>query len=219
MVALALVACGSNQPGPDEPGLVQPSERVVTIEATGCGVASARSGLGIAVGDDIVLTVAHLVARAGTIEVSVGGAPAQPAAIVDIDLDRDLAALAVPGLTEPPVAFAAIDEGGEGTVVLAPDLVPFEVRLVARLTTEAILGDERHSRVGYELGAATRTGDSGAGAYDDRGRLIGILFATEAAGDTAWVTASRELEDFLAGVDPDRAPIRCDPATSQLDVG
>ena len=79
--------------------------------------------------------------------------------------------------------------------------VAFEVSRVVDLTIEEVAGTERHSRRGYELEAATQDGDSGAGAYDVAGRLIGVVFASGPDEDTTWVTASSEIEDFISGID------------------
>jgi hypothetical protein len=84
------------------------------------------------------------------------------------------------------------------------------------VSIEEVLGTERHNRVGYEIDAATASGDSGAGAYDETDRLIGIVFATSADGATTWLSAGVEIQDFLAGVDADAAPIVCDPDISRL---
>ncbi len=77
------------------------------------------------------------------------------------------------------------------------------------LTIEEVLGTDLHSRRGYELDAETAAGDSGAGAYDNEGRLIGVVFATGRDGDSSWITSSIEIEDFLAARDHSAAATEC----------
>ena len=101
--------------------------------------------------------------------------------------------------------MADVGKEAQGWVVggLASGTVGFEVRRVVDLSIEEVGGTERHRRRGYELAATTRDGDSGAGVYDAVGNLIGVVFASGPEDDTTWVTASNEIEQFLAGVEPD----------------
>jgi len=202
LVAPALVAaCGpfASDPGSNR---LEPGTRAVRLQTTGCGPASEHFGSGVAIGDDLVVTVAHLIARAGSVEASVGGASTEPVEVAAVDLERDLAVLRLAGDDFTRVEMAIANSGGSGRIVggAASGTVPFEVRRRVNLTIEEILGTERHARLGYELAAVTGDGDSGAGAYDAENRLIGIVFATGEDGATTWLTASSEIEDFVASV-------------------
>lgn len=203
---------------PVEPSL-DPTQRAVYIETTGCGLASGRTGSGVAVGDGLVLTVAHLVAQADEVFVSLGEAETN-ATVTAIDFNLDLALLSVAPNGVPIVETASIASGAAGTILGGEnkEIVPFEVEQVVNLSIERVLGSDRHSRRGYALTAATSTGDSGAGAYDDAGRLIGIVFATGSDGETTWVTSSAEVDAFLDVHVADTAAIRCNPAVSLLDL-
>jgi S1-C subfamily serine protease len=215
--------CGSNElasnyeflaPPPD------PAHRAVHIETAGCGFAPDRTGSGVAVGDGLVLTVAHLVARADGISATVGDGVGVDAVVTAVDLNLDLALLQLPPNEVPFIEMSSAGTGAEGFIVgaAASGTVPFEIKEVVSLSIEEILGTDRHSRLGYELEASTRVGDSGAGAYDGENRLIGIVFATGEEGESSWITSSAEIEGFLAAHGSDKAAIVCDPGDSRLDL-
>jgi S1-C subfamily serine protease len=187
-----------------EQALLDPSERAVRLETEGCGFASPRSGSGIAVGGGLVVTTAHVVVEAEAVVARVNGVEHRSVPVVAVDRQRDLAVLRVPYEELPAIEMTAMKKSDRGSIVGAASsgTVAFEVRGVVELTIEEVFGTERYSRSGYELSASTADGDSGAGAYDDEGRLIGIVFATGEDGTTTWVTASSEIEEFLSQVEP-----------------
>ena len=220
-----LVGCGAHEPRPGNETTTpphDPAERAVRIETSGCGFAPDRTGSGVAIGDGLVVTVAHLVARADKIEAVVGNRAAVEATVAAVDLDRDLAVLrftpdGIPVL-EMSSDLAAIGTGGRIVGAASSGTVPFEVEEVVNVSIEEILGTDRHSRLGYKLSAATTTGDSGAGAYDSDNKLIGIVFAIDEAGESTWITSSAEIDKFIAAHRSDASPIVCDTASSQLDL-
>lgn len=197
---------------------VAPAERAVTIDTTGCGLAADRMGSGVAVGDGLVLTVAHLVVRSDRLAVNETSGGRVDAVVVAVDLDLDLAVLRLPANGLAAIETASADTGAMGSIVggAASGTVPFQVNGIVRISIEEILGSERHSRLGYKLDATTTTGDSGAGAYDEDDRLIGIVFAISDEGETTWITSSAVAAEFLAAHADDRTPIVCDPDASRL---
>jgi S1-C subfamily serine protease len=225
-VAMALfgaVGCGSpasEATAQPDPPIFDPHQRAVRIETTGCGYAAGRTGSGVAMGDGVVLTVAHLVVRADTVLASVNDGAATEAAITAVDLNRDLAVLRLPPDGLPSVEMTSVAKGDRGLIVggAVSGTVPFEVKGVMGVTIEEVFGTERHRRLGYEVLAATARGDSGAGAYDERNRLIGIVFATSPDGESSWITSSIEIESFLAHHRADTAPMRCVAESSRLDL-
>jgi len=221
MIASTAAGCATDRPT-ESTSVVQfdPAARAARIETTGCGFASDRTGSGVAVGDGLVLTVAHLVARADDIAVTLSDDAAVDAVVAAADLELDLAVLRVPENGVPPVETSAVGRNDRGRIVggATSGTVPFEVTDIVRISIEEILGTERHKRLGYELAAVTTTGDSGAGAYDNDNRLVGIVFATSDDGATTWITSSEEIEGFLAAHETEGDTIRCDEATSRLDL-
>lgn len=200
---------------------IDPAQRAVRIETTGCGFASGRTGSGVAVGDGLIVTVAHLVARAEDIFAYFADEQGLSASVTAVDLNRDLALLRVPPNAMPVIEMSSLRDGAKGLIVegAASGTVPFEVRQVVTLAIEEILGTDRHSRRGYELAAETATGDSGAGAYDEENRLIGIVFATSQEGESSWITSSAEIDDFLTAHGSDVTEIVCDSEESRIDLG
>jgi S1-C subfamily serine protease len=221
MVALAAAGCATGRPTePTSAVQFDPAARAVRIETTGCGFAPDRTGSGVAVGDGLVLTVAHLVARADDIAITLGDGAAVNAVVAAADLELDLAVLRVPNNGVPVVETSSVGRNDSGRIVggATSGTVPFEVTDVVRISIEEILGTERHKRLGYELAAVTTTGDSGAGAYDNHNRLVGVVFATSDDGATTWITSSQEIEGFLAAHETEGDAILCDEATSRLDL-
>ena len=196
-----------------------PAERAVRLATTGCGYASGRTGSGVAVGDGLVLTVAHVVIQADTIAASVGDSEPVTAVVTSVDLSRDLALLRLPPNGISVVETATVGKGAGGLIVggAASGTVPFKVKEVVTLTIEEVFGTDRHSRKGYAIEAVTASGDSGAGAYDDEHRLIGIVFATGQDEATSWITSSAETSDFLSDHTTDVTPIVCNSAKSRLE--
>ncbi len=193
-----------------------PARQTVRVETDGCGLATGRIGTGVVVEDELVVTVAHLVAEAETVRVD-GGVGAVEAPVVAIDLKRDLALLRIEGLRFPDLDTSTAEVGDTGRVlggVTAPSIV-YTVEDRVALTIEEVLGTSRHRRLGYRLRANTGDGDSGAGAFDEAGRLVGIVFATDEGGST-WITAAWEVEDFLARNRDAIDPLTCDRERSRL---
>lgn len=210
-LVLALVAaswiagCGSGEQTSHGAATAQshdPMHRAVRLETFGCGFASGRTGSGVAIGDGLVITVAHLVVRAESVHATVDGQEFEDVVVAAMDLHRDLAVLRLESDSTLPVEMSSVKKGARGRIVggSATGNVAFEVKGVVDLTIEEVLGTGRYSRRGYEVDAMTADGDSGAGAYDDQNRLIGIVFATGQDGATTWLTASSEVERFLSTV-------------------
>ena len=188
-----------------------PATRAVRIDTTGCELSSGHFGSGVAIGGDSVVTVAHLIARAETVTVTLSDGAQEEAGVLMVDLQKDLALLQVTGLAVPEVDMVVVDAGTSGHIVgaAASGTVPYEVKRRVNLRIEDVLGTERHSRLGYEVSALTTDGDSGAGAYDDEGGLVGVVFATGRDGATSWLTASDEIEAFRSSLEPGSSYVMC----------
>lgn len=201
LVVFLLTACA------DKPGTAgrdnEPSQRALLIETDGCPLSSGRTGSGVAVGPGLGVTVAHLIVRAREVRVSIADEPLRPARVLAVDLERDLAALEISDEEITPISTSEANRGDTGKVVggARSGNVDYEIARVVELTIEEVLGNERHARRGYELNTRLGDGDSGAGAYDEDGNLIGILFATGVETDSAWLTASSEVLEFLDNAD------------------
>lgn len=208
--------CGSvaEEPSPVAP----PESRAAYVETVGCGFASSREGAGVAIGGELIVTVAHLVVQSEKVLAAVGADPRAQAEVIAVDLQKDLALLRVSGLDLPGVDYGTASRSTTGVVVggATTGAAPFEVLGVVDISIEEVLGTERNKRRGYKLDAATGSGDSGAGAYDAAGALIGIVFAFSEEPLVSWVTGGGEIAAFVAEADPKAAALACDPSLSRL---
>jgi S1-C subfamily serine protease len=211
LVAGSMTGCGSNEQQENVQTVLDPADRAVLLETNGCGFASGRTGSGVAIGDDLVVTVAHLIVEAETVTAILNGQTHERVPALAVDRRLDLAVLRLPTEELPAIEMSSVQKGARGLIVGASTsgAVAFEVRGVVELMIEEVFGTSRHSRLGYELAATTADGDSGAGVYDENDNLIGIVFATGQDGTTTWVTASSEIEGFLSSVGPTDAYPLC----------
>ncbi|MEM9561767.1 MAG: serine protease [Actinomycetota bacterium] len=202
------------------PDLSDAADRAVVVATAACGSADPTDGSGIALGPERVLTAAHVVASGGPIELTDDDATVA-GVLVAYDPARDLAIVrpAEPfqGIPPPPLS-GDLDVDDTGIVVGAARSgdVPAVVELVTVIEMDDVRATTRSRRRGYRIDANTGPGDSGAGLYDDDGRLIGLLFAVSSADDDrSWVTASSEIDAFLD--DPSTVgTFACDPDRSRV---
>ena len=221
LTLLLSAGCAGTDNSTEAPSVeATPAERSVRIETTGCGSASGRTGSGIVIEDDAVVTVAHLVVRADGVSANVGASGPIEAKVTAVDLERDLALLRIEptGFDRVPMAGISGETSGTGFVIGAAvsGTLPYTIERPARISIEEVLGETRHERLGYELDAITEMGDSGAGLYDDEERLIGMVFATSDEGTTTWATASSEIQAFFNGNRFLDTPLSCDQSSSRL---
>ncbi len=168
----------------DAPGVREAAASLVKVlaEAPSCG--RRLEGSGFVVDDERVMTNAHVVAGAATVEVLVGGTGrARTATVIAFDPDTDVAILAVPGMTAPPLAFGDDLRRGDDAVVAGfPGDGPLRAspaRVRAHLTAvgEDIYGRGVVERDVYALRAEVRSGNSGGPLLDPAGDVVGLVFA------------------------------------------
>jgi hypothetical protein len=189
LVAVALVLgilAFSGDPAPPDPPDVTPL-RVTS----GTEIAT-----GFAVGDDRVVTVAHILGR----ELTVEGARAR---VLRVDRRSDLALLAAPGVSGPVASRTAVG-GGEGVRVLrlrAGRSASLSVR-VRRAIVAHVRGPEAQrvvTRPALELAARVVAGDSGAPVVSRSGVLAGVIFAASSRHpDTAYAIDAKAVTRLLA---------------------
>jgi len=167
--ALVLAGCGADA-SDDSRELAS----VVTIATEGCQ--PVQVGTGAIVDDGIVLTAAHVVAGARTIEVTSGTASYDGVPVV-VDTDLDVGVLRVVGLDAPalrlsprPVrSVAAVALAGENSLVKAP------LRQVAWAVTTDIHREHEVTKLVLELDVLVEVGDSGAAVLDGVGDVVGVI--------------------------------------------
>ena len=87
--------------------------------------------------------------------------------------------------------------------------VDFEVNREITATGEDVVGGDGATRRALELNADVTRGMSGGGAFDDDGRLLGIVFAESRERPVTYAVTASEIEAFLADVD----------VTTEVDTG
>jgi len=159
---------------------VRPS--VVKIHGQAPSCSRALEGSGFVIAPQRVLTNAHVVA--GTQQVSVLVKDGQlDAHVVYYNSDIDVAILAVPDLTAPPLHF---DQGaartGQDSIVLGypldGDYTASAARVSNRFTLPGpnIYDNRTESRDVYTVYSVVRSGNSGGPLIDTSGGVLGVVF-------------------------------------------
>jgi S1-C subfamily serine protease len=157
------------------------------------------------VGEDLVVTNAHVVSGERETEVIRDDGSRADATVVAFDPDRDLAVLRVPGLERDPLAVTPSTDGATGGVYGHPGggplrVAPFAVSRRITAVGRDIYGTGVTSRDVLELRSSLRPGDSGSPLVDARGDVVGVAFAIAPdRADVAYALATPELEAMLQG--------------------
>jgi len=185
--------------------------------AQGCGRGLEGSGFVFAPGR--VLTNAHVVAAVDKPAVYVGGTgKGFPATVVYFDPELDLAVLSVPGLEAKPLQFGLDVNRGENIAIVGyPENGPLDaeagrVRNVIVAQGHDIYGRGTVLREIISMRASVRPGNSGGPVLDNRGRVVGIVFAASLDDEsTGYAMTSEQVSDAVAaGVAAER-PVNTGP--------
>lgn len=183
----------------------------VKFESRGCG--GIIDGSGVVVGEELVITNAHVIAGVRTPTVDDNGTKF-PATPLLFDPDVDIAVLRVPGLQRPALALAPSNpkRGDTGAALGYPGggdftVLPAAVRAVFSAVGRDIYGNGLVTREVEELQADVRPGSSGGPFVLADGTLGGVVFArsvsTPGVGYALALTEVRpKLEAALAVTAP-----------------
>jgi len=198
-LAVALVALLiSSSCGVDDP-LVSPS--VVGVRSGGCSLVD-QVGTGVAIGDDLVATVAHTLAGANDVRIVFGGRDLA-AVVVGFDPEHDVAILRVPqgGLPAAPLGFVVADEDGVlSTWNPRTGFHASTVRITRqiRVTIEDIYVHGQFERQAFEIAGKVAKGDSGAPVFNDKGEVVGVIYAALVEnGDVGFAVDGSEIKSLL----------------------
>ncbi len=186
----------------------------VEVWASGCSSVPSH-GSGVALGDDLVATAAHVVAGATRVSIGDGHGHTFQAEIAGIDAQRDAAILRVSGLDRPKMRLRTMRNGERGSFFAfggpQPALAAFTVVRAVGISSEDIYRRGEHVRPGYQLEATVVAGDSGAGLLAGDGTLGGVVWATSRSADNqAWAIGVGVISDLLASVTSGpAAPVPC----------
>jgi S1-C subfamily serine protease len=176
---------------------------VVKVEGLACR--RIQDGTGFVVGEDLVVTNAHVVAGEPATTVERDDGRTLNATVVAFDPDRDLALLQVPHLNRGALVVTRASIGTVGGVFGHPGgeplrIAPFQVSRQIDATGKDIYDARATDRQVLELAASLRPGDSGSPLVDPAGEVVGVAFAISTDHDAvAYALATSELEAALAG--------------------
>ncbi|MGO4383080.1 MarP family serine protease [Specibacter sp. RAF43] len=167
----------------DTPAFNLAAQSVLKISGTAFQCGQNQTGTGFVVAPGRVLTNAHVVAG---VQMPVVQTPAQGslrARVVYFDQIRDLAVLAVDGLTVPPLPTAAtLPLNSPAAFAGYPLGGPLQVRPATVMTSGPLLipditGTKKSLLDVYQLAGTIQSGNSGGPLLDKSGHVVGVIFA------------------------------------------
>ncbi|MEV0683819.1 MarP family serine protease [Nocardia sp. NPDC050378] len=191
---------------------LQPS--VLRIRGVAPSCQRALEGSGFVVAPERVMTNAHVVAGTTSVSVDTARGPLD-ANVVLFDPSKDIAVLAVPGLTSPVIPLAPTPAAsGESAIVLGyPGGGPYtasaaRVRETLDLTGPTIHRDGTVEREVYTVRGQVRAGNSGGPLVDTDGQVLGVVFgAAVTDDDTGYVLTLDEVASELAAAGVSNAAV------------
>src|ERR1700712_144405 len=192
-----------------DPIVARARASVLKIRGRAASCSRALEGTGFVIGDERVMTNAHVVA--GTSEVSVevpkagGGSQTEAARVVYYDEQVDVAVLAVPGLAARtlPFNFSGASTGDNAVALGYPLDGPFssspaKVRQRIQLRGPDIYESSTVTRDVYTIRGTVRSGNSGGPLVNPQGQVIGVVFgAAVDQGDTGFVLTADQVRAAL----------------------
>ena len=168
---------------PDTEGLRSASASVLKITGTAFQCGQNQTGSGFVVAPERVVTNAHVVAGVDEPVVQLLSGGALPARVVHFDAARDLAVLAVDGLSAEPVPVGSdLARGDTAAFAGYPAGGPFRlqgagVEALSDIAVRNIYGTDPQVLQVYTLAANVQQGNSGGPLLDGEGRAVGVVFA------------------------------------------
>jgi S1-C subfamily serine protease len=182
---------------------------VVRVEGEACE--QIQDGTGFAIGRNVVVTNAHVVAGERDTAVFLPDGAKRDARDVRFDPRRDLAVLVVDGLGLPPLRLGNGRAGSEGAVYGHPGggpLRPTPARIAEQIDARGtdIYRTTPTRRSVFVLASQLQPGDSGAPLVDQTGAVMGVAFAIDPGQEnTAYALTNDELRAVLDDVPSDSA--------------
>ena len=171
----------------DTPELTAAAASVVRITGTAFQCGQNQTGSGFVVAPGRVITNAHVVAGVDEPVVEVPGGDAIPGRVVQLDIARDIAVIAVDGLEAAPLALGGrLDDGTTAAFAGYPAggpyrIQPASVQNLSPVLVNNIYGADPQPLQVYSLAANVQQGNSGGPLLDLQGRVTGVVFAKSTA--------------------------------------
>jgi len=198
-----------------DPEVAQAEGSVVRVLGTACGLGV--EGSGWMAGPQLVVTNAHVIAGEDDTSVTTAGGASLDATPVHYDPENDLALLHVDAEL-PQLDIAPDPRSGTAAAVLGyPENGPYAVAPARLGETRDTISEDSYGRGPIRrsitsLRGSVRSGNSGGPLVDDRGRVLGTVFAATTTGASGGFAVPDEVvETALAGP---LAPVDTGPCTS-----
>jgi S1-C subfamily serine protease len=194
-------------PAPDQSLLTSPVVEQVegsVVQIRGIAISCSRQidGSGFVYAPERVMTNAHVLAGVGEPVVTAEG-ETYDATPVYVDADADIAVLAVPGLPQVPLTFAAapVDSGADSIVMGYPGggglyVGPARVRDRGEISGPDFRSTHTVRRDVYALFGQVRAGNSGGPLLSTDGTVLGVVFASAIDDpNTGYALTADEVSD------------------------
>jgi S1-C subfamily serine protease len=197
-----------------DPEVARAEGSVVRVLGTACGLGV--EGSGWAAGPELVVTNAHVIAGEDDTSVTTAGGASLIATPVHYDPENDLALLHLDAEL-PPLEIAPDPRSGTAAAVLGyPENGPYAVAPARLGETRDTISEDSYGRGPIRrsitsLRGSVRSGNSGGPLVDDRGRVLGTVFAATTTGAAGgFAVPDKVVEDALAGP---LTPVHTGPCT------
>jgi len=202
----------------DAPAVIAALDSVVKVEGTTKECSTRLAGSGFVIGQDLIMTNAHVVAGVDNPTVRVKGkGKAFEGVVVYFDPARDVAIIRTKDFPSGALRISEPLVRGEGAVVAGfpgggpLTLIPARVRSVSESSGTDIYGKDPVTREIYAISADIKQGDSGAPMFALDGTVAGLVFASSATdAETGYALTAKE---FMVGVE------LASTATQSVDTG
>ena len=202
----------------DAPAVIAALDSVVKVEGTAPECSTRLTGSGFVIGQDLIITNAHVVAGVENPTVRVKGkGKAFEGTVVYFDPARDVAVIRTSDFPSVALRISEPLSRGDNAVVAGfpgggpLTLVPARVRSISESSGTDIYGKEPVTREIYSVSADIKQGDSGAPLFALDGTVAGLVFASSATdSQTGYALTAKE---FMVGVEI------ASTATQAVDTG
>lgn len=189
-----------------DPEIRQAAESVIKIIGRAGSCDRVIEGSGFVIAPERVMTNAHVVAGVSEPVVTFPNSEPMAARVVLFDPDSDVAVLAVPGLTLPPltVADGEVEGGTDAAIIGYPNNGPLQTEPVRvrgghQLLGRDIYGEAQVTRDVLSLRGDIQPGNSGGPLISGDGTVLGVVFAASLTDpDTGYALARDEVDDLIA---------------------